>query len=72
LPHRALPADGGRGAVRDDYGEPADLDSIRLILDYPDGRVALAGAPARAFPEAFTDSAADVIAGDLEHAVTWS
>jgi cysteine-rich repeat protein len=49
----------------------ADLDSIRLILDYPDGRVALAGGNGPSVPpEAFTDSAADVTPGDLEHAVT--
>src|SRR6185295_17339917 len=48
-----------------------DLDSIRFVLDYPDGRVALGGGVGPDVPPGtFSDSAADVTPFDLEHAVT--
>jgi cysteine-rich repeat protein len=49
----------------------ADLDSIRFILDYPDGRVALGGGAGPDVPPGtFSDSAADITPFDLEHGIT--
>jgi len=47
-----------------------DLTSIRFLLDYPDGRVALPGGPGPDAPGGtFTDAAGDVVSFDIEHAV---
>jgi hypothetical protein len=71
LPHRALPADGGRGAVRDDHGEPRRSRFDPFILDYPTGASRSAAAPARTFrPARSPTPQADVVPFDLEHAVT--
>jgi len=48
----------------------ADLTSINLLLDYPDGGVALGGGPGPDLPPGtITDTPADATPFDLEHAV---
>jgi len=48
----------------------ADLTSIRFLLDYPDGQVALAGGPGPDLPPGtITDTPGDPTPFDVEHAV---
>jgi cysteine-rich repeat protein len=47
-----------------------DLTGIRLLLDYPDGQVALPGGPGPDSPVGtFSDLAGDLVSFDVEHAV---